>query len=197
MHAARARRACCKPCHDWCGPCVFRHCASSGRQNTICTMLNAVSLALASSLTFAQAAPSQTQAPGPASPPGRRTAARRSDSAAGGPPRPREIQGHHQGPHAVRRPPAGHRSQPRRRRLDRGAAQELWLSHRAHQVRVRDASEGHHGRRAARRAWAAAGAAPIRATSGRGRAGARFSARRRAPASTTIRTCSPTRSCAH
>ena len=73
-----------------------------------------------------------------------------SDAGAGRPPRSRELQGDHQGTHAVRRSPAGHRSQPRGGRLDRGAAQELRLSDRAHQVRVRHAAAGQHGRRARR-----------------------------------------------
>ena len=52
-----------------------------------------------------------------------------------GPPRSREVQGDDQGSDAVRRSAAGDRAQPRRARLDRGAAQELRLhEHRAHHV---------------------------------------------------------------
>ena len=111
-----------------------------------------VSVALASSLTCRASRTVAEPGPGTRFTAGRRAAAGRSGAGAGRPPRSRAIQGHHQGTHAVRRPPAGHRSQPRRGRLDRGAAQELWLSHRAHQVRIRHAAAGHHGRRAARRA---------------------------------------------
>ena len=104
-----------------------RRAPCDGPRNTISSMLNAVSFVLASSLTFAQAAPSQSQAPAPHFVAGRRTAARGSDSDAGRPTRSREIQGHDQGTHAVRRSPAGHGSQSRGGRLDRGAAQELRL----------------------------------------------------------------------
>ena len=53
---------------------------------------------------------------------------------------PRPLQGHHQGPHPVRRSPAGHRAQPQGRRLDRSPAEELRLRHRAHQVHLRSAA---------------------------------------------------------
>ena len=46
------------------------------------------------------------------------------------------LQGDDQGADAVRRSPAGHRAQPQGGRLDRGAAQELRLPDRAHQVRT-------------------------------------------------------------
>ena len=64
-----------------------------------------------------------------------------------------KVQGHDQRPDAVRRSPAGHRSQPRRGRLDRVAAQELWLhEHRADSTtstsrRQRRGGGRHAGRR--------------------------------------------------
>ena len=63
-----------------------------------------------------------------------RRARRRSRQDARRAPRPRALQGHDQGADAVRRPAAGHRSQSRGGRLDRGAAQELRLRDRAHRV---------------------------------------------------------------
>ena len=44
---------------------------------------------------------------------------------------PRSLQGHHQGLTAVRRSAPGHRAQSQGGRLDRGAAEELWLSDRS------------------------------------------------------------------
>ena len=61
----------------------------------------------------------------------------RPDQSHGRAPRSREVQGDHQGPHSLRRPPTGHRPQPRGRRLDRGATQKLWLrERRAVEVRL-------------------------------------------------------------
>ena len=57
--------------------------------------------------------------------------AARSGEDAGRTSRSREVQGDRQGADAVRRSPPGHRSQSRRGRLDRGAAQELRLPDRA------------------------------------------------------------------
>ena len=88
--------------------------------------------------------------------------------------RPGEVQGHDQRADAVRRSAPGHRSQSRRGRLDRGAAQELRLPDRARQVRLRSA--------AMQRAAAAAAATPA----WRWAAGVRAATRFR-PASTPIR----------
>ena len=49
----------------------------------------------------------------------------------------RTLQGHHQRAHGVRRSPRRHRSQSRRDRLDRGAAEKLRLhQHRAHHLQL-------------------------------------------------------------
>ena len=180
------------------------HVSASGdvlsRRNTIFTMLKAVSLALASSLTVAQAAPSQTQTQAPAP---------TSSQAAG--PRPEDPIQTLVGRLDLERYKATIKGLTqfgdRRQGTDRNRAavdwieaqlEELRLPDRAHQVPSTSRLRG-----ALRPAGSAAdvapaaGAARVRATSGRGRAGARFSAPRGAPASTTIRTCSPTRSCAH
>ena len=61
------------------------------------------------------------------------------------PARPRALQGHHQGPDAVRRPPSGHRAQPQGRGLDRSAAQELRLPDRAPEVRIQPAHRRSQG----------------------------------------------------
>ena len=71
----------------------------------------------------------RAQAPAPAAAP--------DGARAGVAARPRALQGHRQGPDPVRRPPAGHRAQPQGRGLDRSAAEELRLRHRADQVHLR------------------------------------------------------------
>ena len=99
------------------------------------------------------------------------------------------LQGNDQRPHAVRRPPPGHRAQPRRGGLDRGAAQELWLhQHRADQVRIhRPAAPS------PRRHHPSSPPAPGRQC---GRRQTREGIRRPAPGSTPIRCGSPTPPCA-
>ena len=54
--------------------------------------------------------------------------------------RSREVQGDDQGADAVRRSPPGHRPQSRGGRLDRGAAQELWLHEHASASRTPSAA---------------------------------------------------------
>ena len=111
---------------------------------------------LAGALPIARAQSGAGAATGPGRRGGHR---RRSDQDHGRTPRPREIQGHDQGPDAVRRSAAGHRSQPRGHRLDRGAAQELRLhQHRAHQVQTTSrAPRGSRARAAEPRAGARPG----------------------------------------
>ena len=108
---------------------------------------------------------------------------RRGNQGACRPARLGKIQGHDQGSDAVRRSPPGHGPQSRRDRLDRGAAQELRLPDRTHQVRIQPAAADRgRPRRTRRRPRQQRPCA--RAAAGRGAFG-------RAPASTSIRSCSP------
>ena len=63
----------------------------------------------------------------------------RSHSGPGRTARSRALQGEHQGPRPIRRPPAGHRAQPRRGRMDRARARRLRLHRRAPALRLRPA----------------------------------------------------------
>ena len=85
---------------------------------------------------------------------------------AGRPARPGAVQGDRARADAVRRPAPGHRPQSRRRRLDRGAAQELRLhQHRADPLRVHRPPDpaGRFDPRRTRRSRARPGLSPLRA----------------------------------
>ena len=105
-----------------------------------------------------------------------------------------------QGPDRIRRSPAGHRTQPQGRRLDRSAAQELRLSHRARASTSTTRRRRPAAPDAAAVARAAGRSRPTRSSPAvkcdPDRAARAIAGSRGEPASTTIPMPSPTKSCA-
>ena len=110
----------------------------------------------------------------------------------GRPARSGKLQGDDQGSDAVRRPAAGHGSQSRGGRLDRGAAQELRLhEHRAHHVRLPAAAASIRDAPRAARARGAAGAPGRSGGTAAGQGGSRSAASARRTGVNTIPMAQP------